>query len=191
MSKVLELAKNRATVRRFSGDPIDVDDVLPAIEAASQAPSGANYQPWRFLVVTDLELKKRIRSASEEGEREFYSSVEGDWAEWLESKDLNPRKPYLEDAPLLLIVFGQREAPYSKESIWLAIGYILISLQELGLATVTYTPSDPGRVQAVLEVPENYGLEAILPIGYPVDDKRKENRLDVSKLYRLTRWGDI
>ncbi|MFP3951832.1 MAG: nitroreductase family protein [Candidatus Bathyarchaeia archaeon] len=187
---VLDLARERVTSRRFSDRPVDVGDVLPAIEAASQAPSGANYQPWRFLIVTESELKTRIREASEEGERRFYSRVEGAWAEWLELNDLNPRKPYLENAPLLVIVLSHREAPYSKESVWLAIGYILLALQELGLATVTYTPSDPDLVLDVLDVPENLSLEAILPVGYPDDDKQKEERFELSQLYRINRWND-
>jgi len=76
-SSVLDLAKRRKTVRRFSSDPVDLRGILVALEAACQAPSGANYQPWRFLIVTDPEIKRRVRQVCENGEREFYSNVRG------------------------------------------------------------------------------------------------------------------
>ncbi len=176
MSTILGLAERRKTARSFAEKRVDVEEIKLVLRAGSQAPSGANYQPWRFQIITDSALKKEIRIASEEGEKDFYIKVSGDWAEWLDSKSINWRKPYLEEAPLLVTVHSQRKAPYAIESTWLAIGYILLALEELKLSTVTYTPSNPKKVEEVLRSPSEYRLEAILPVGYSDDDKPKEER---------------
>lgn len=177
MSSILELAEKRKTARKFTDKRVKIEDIKTALRAAAQAPSGANYQPWRFQIITDSAMKKRIRKASEEGEKAFYEKVSGDWADWLDSKNINWSKPFLEEAPVLLAVLSQRKAPYTTESTWLAIGYILLALEELKLSTVTYTPSNTKNVTEVLMSPSNYKLEAILPIGYSYDDKPKEERL--------------
>jgi nitroreductase len=183
--KTLELAENRKTVRQFKEKPVSLDLVKKALEVAIQAPSGANYQGWYFLIIKDQELKKRVRSASEEGEKEFYMKVSGDWRDWLNESKINWNKPYLEDAPVLVMVLARNNVPYSSESVWLAIGYMLLALEETGLATVTYTPSDLKLVEDELPIPEGYRLEAVLPIGYSDDDKPKENREDLEKLIKI------
>ncbi|MBN1682973.1 nitroreductase family protein [Candidatus Bathyarchaeota archaeon] len=188
MSTVLKYATKRRTIRKFDSNPINIEDVLMALKIGAQAPSGANYQPWRFIIIDDPKLKRRIREASEDGEKEFYKKVSGDWAEWLESKKLNPSKPFLEEAPLLVVVLAQNGIPYSTESVWTAIGYILLALEELNLSTVTYTPSDTKRVLEVLNVPETFRLEAILPIGKSNDTKIKEPRYEISDLVRFNNW---
>jgi nitroreductase len=189
MLTVLKLAQERKTVRSFSDKGVDVRDVKLALEVASQAPSGANYQPWRFLVITDPEIKERVKWASEEGEKEFYDKVSGDWAEWLDSKEINWRKSYLVEAPILVAILGENGVPYSKESVWLSIGYMLLALEEMGLATVPYTPSGPSKVLNVLDTPDGFRLEAILPIGYSMDGKPKEERMKLDKVYRLNQWS--
>lgn len=176
MSTILGLAETRKTARSFAEKIVNIEDVKLALRAGAQAPSGANYQPWRFQIITDSAVKKKIRIASEEGEKDFYSKVSGDWAEWLDSKSINWCKPFLEEAPILVTVHSQRKAPYATESTWLAIGYILLALEELKLSTVTYTPSNPKKVEEVLRSPSEYRLETILPIGYSNDAKPKEER---------------
>jgi len=189
MSTILELARKRVTVRKFSQQPVDLKNVLTALKAGASAPSGANYQPWRFLIVDDPAIKKKIREASESGEREFYHRVRGDWAKWLESKSLNWSKPYLENAPILVVILAKNGAPYSKESTWLSIGYILLALEEQGLHTVTYTPSDASLVLDTLDTPVGFRLEAILPIGYSTDEKPREDRYELVELARMNKWS--
>jgi nitroreductase len=177
MSTILKLAKNRKTARKFNDKRIKIEDIKLALKTALQAPSGANYQPWRFLIITNPDIKNKIRKASEKGEKEFYEKVSGDWADWLSSKNINWRKPFLEEAPVLIMVLSQKKAPYAKESTWLAIGYLLLALEELNLDTVTYTPSDTKKVMEVINRHSDYKLEAILPVGYSKDNKPKEERL--------------
>ena len=184
MLKVLELARQRRTVRRFKDAPVSPETVMPAIEAACEAPSGANYQGWKFSVIVDPKTKRRIRSASEDGEKRFYMNVSGKWKQWLGEASIDHRKPFLEEAPLLVVVYALNDAPYSKESVWLAVGYMLLALEEMGLSTVTYTPSYPRQVEQVIEVPEGYRLEAILPIGYTDDPKPKEPRKNHKELVK-------
>ncbi len=119
-----------------------MEAVIGALKAARQAPSGANRQPWRFILVDDPELKGRIRRASERGEREMYEKVTGEFREWLLGHGLSQRKPFLEEAPLLVVVLMDRSAPYARESVWVAIGFILLALEESGLSTLPYTPSN-------------------------------------------------
>jgi len=183
--KTLELAKSRKTVRQFKDTSVPLDLVKKAVEVAIEAPSGANYQGWRFLIIEDQELKKGVRLASEDGEKEFYKKVSGDWREWLDESKINWKKPYLEYAPLLVIVLARNDVPYSSESVWLAVGYMLLALEELGLGTVTYTPSDLKLVEDVLPIPSEYRLEAILPIGYSDDDKPKENRENLENVIQI------
>ncbi|RLG51865.1 MAG: nitroreductase family protein [Thermoproteota archaeon] len=187
-SSVLELARRRKTVRKFLSDPVSLMDVLLALEAACQAPSGANAQPWRFVIVTDPNKKRRIREECEKGERKFYSKVRGELKEWLLSKGFSWKKPFLEEAPILVLVFSEKRAPHSTRSVWLAIGYILLALEELGLGTVTYTPSDPKGVLDEVKAPKENRLEAILPIGVSADEKLKEPRLGVKEVSFLNYW---
>jgi len=176
MSTILGLAERRKTARSLTEKRVNIEDIKLALRAGAQAPSGANYQPWRFQLITDSAVKKKIRAASEEGEKDFYDRVSGDWADWLDSKSINWCKPFLEEAPVIVTVLSLRKAPYATESTWLAIGYILLALEELKLSTVTYTPSNPQKVAQVLRSPSKYKLEAILPVGYSDDDKPKEER---------------
>lgn len=186
---IYHLAKRRKTSRTFSSRPVDWNDVIIAIKSACQAPSGANAQPWRFLIVTDPQVKRRIRRACEEGEKEFYSQVNGELREWLLRRGLNWRKPFLEEAPLLTLIFSEKKAPYSIQSVWLAVGYILLVIEELGLGTVTYTPSSTKGVLDILDVPENFRLEVILPIGFSADDKAKEQKVKPEEVTYINAWG--
>jgi hypothetical protein len=146
-------------VRDFSADPVPLDIIDAAIEAAGTAPSGANRQPWRFVVVRDPEVKRRIREAAEMEEREFYERRAT--PEWL--ADLAPlgtdwRKPFLEQAPALIAVFRLDYEPepgeggaehrhknyYVPESVGIAVGMLLVALHTAGLATLTHTPSPMG-----------------------------------------------
>ena len=187
---ILKLATSRKTARKYSSAPVPMEAVIGALEAARQAPSGANRQPWRFILVDDPELKGRIRRASERGEREMYEKVTGKFREWLLGHGLSQRKPFLEEAPLLVVVLMDRSAPYARESVWVAIGFILLALEESGLSTLPYTPSNTRYPLDELDAPPEYALEAILPIGYSEDKKQKESKLSLDEIVRRNKWGD-
>lgn len=176
----LVAARRRRTVREFSTEPIPLDVVETAIAAAGTAPSGANRQPWTFVLVTDPELKRRIRLAAEEEERLSYDGrMPDEWLRALEPLGTDAHKPHLEDAPALIVVFEQayglgadgtkEKHYYVRESVGIAVGFLLVALHEAGLATLTHTPSPMGFLADVLERPPNERAFVLIPIGYPAD----------------------
>ena len=186
---VEELAGRRKTAREFRNDSLKTDDVMYCIRAAVQAPSGANRQPWRFVMVDDPVMKAKIREACERQEKRHHESVDAGLKAWFRMKNISWQKPFLTEAPILLAVFSDQTMPYATESTWLAIGYLILALEERSLSTVTYTPSHPENVGSVFNAPEEYKLETVLPIGHSADAKPKESRRPLdSSLYRNV-WG--
>lgn len=173
---ILELAKRRKTVRKFKKENFPIERLLRAIETAKEAPSGMNAQPWRFLIIKSSKMKKKIREVCEEGERKFYEKTKGKLGEWLQEKGFTWEKPFLNEAPYLVLVFADVRAPFAVQSTWLAIGYLLLALEEEGLGTVTYTPSNPKEIEELVNAPKHYKLQAILPVGYSNDEKPKYER---------------
>jgi iodotyrosine deiodinase len=174
--------RRRRSVRDFSPDPVPLDLIDAAIETAGSAPSGANRQPWRFVVVRDPATRRRIREGAEAEEREFYARRAT--PEWL--ADLAPlgtdwRKPFLETAPCLVVVFAVDWEPapgpdgrerrhkgyYVQESVGIAVGLLLVALHAAGLATLTHTPSPMGFLGRILGRPKNERAYVLLPVGYP------------------------
>jgi nitroreductase len=186
-STTLDLATRRRTTRIFSNRPVDREDVLYCIKVAVQAPSGANRQPWRFVLVSDPHMRERIRVACEGQEKRHHESVEANLKGWFNSKNITWQKPFLTEAPVLLAVFSDQRMPYATESTWLAIGYIMLALEERSLSTLTYTPSFPENVRPVFNAPGEYKLETILPIGYSADPKPKESR----RSFQSSIYGDV
>jgi len=187
---VLTLAKRRSSIREFSREKISLEDVLYAISTALQAPSGANKQPWRFIIIDDENLKSKLRELCENAEKKFYESNIADWLkEWLEKKGISWRKPFLTDAPYLIAVFTDIRAPYAKESVWLAIGYMLLALEERGISSLTYTPPNFEDIRMLLGVPKGYKLETIIPVGKKMKEKIKEPRMEIKDLVYMNKWG--
>jgi len=186
----LELATRRKTARKFKPTPIKDKDIEYFLESARQAPSGSNRQPWRFIIVKSPEMKQKIRTASEAGEKQFYEKLTPERKTWYNEKGLSPSKPNLTEAPILIVVVGDTSAPNYKPSLWVAISYMMLAIEELGLATVTYTPSNPVLVSETLSVPKEFMVESILPIGFSDDSKAKEPRQEVSELVFRERWGN-
>ena len=167
----------RRTVRDFSDKPVPIDIITDAVKVASSAPSGANKQPWHFVVVKDPEVKKEIRIAAEKEEKVFYEHRAPDY--WL--KDLNQfgtdwHKPFLEIAPYLIIVFKkhydlegekQKKNYYVNESVGIAAGFLLIALHNAGLVTLTHTPAPMGFLEKILDRPKNEKAVLLIPVGYP------------------------
>lgn len=177
----------RRSVRDFSTEPIPDGVLEDAIACAAGAPSGANQQPWTFVVVTDPALKARLREAAEAEERESYSRrMSEEWLEALAPLGTDWHKPHFTDAPALIVVFeqlyGVRALPdggvkkvkhyYVQESVGIAVGFLIAALTQAGLATLTHTPSPMGFLREVLGRPENERAFAVLPVGYPAGDAR-------------------
>jgi iodotyrosine deiodinase len=177
------MAKRR-TVRFFSPEPVPFELIENAVRCASLAPSGANQQPWRFVVVQDPEIKRRIREAAEAEERESYEHrMPSDWLEALAPLGTDWRKEFLEIAPYLVVVFridygveqtdaGERKIKhyYVQESVGIATGFLLAALHLSGLATLTHTPSPMGFLTEILGRPRNERPFVLIPVGYPAPD---------------------
>jgi iodotyrosine deiodinase len=174
-----EQMAGRRTIRDFSTEPIPLDAVREAIRAAATAPSGANLQPWRFVVVTDPERKRLLRQGAEEEERTFYETRATDeWLAALAPIGTDWRKPFLEDAPVVIAVFevhGSDATPkpyYAKESVGIAVGILLTALHRAGFATLTHTPSPMRWITEVLERPAHERPFVLIPVGYPAPGAR-------------------
>ena len=151
-----------------------------AIATAGTAPSGAHQQPWTFVVVTDPEVKRRLRTAAEDEERAFYGRrASREWLRAIEQIGTDWRKPHIEDAPYVIVVFEQayglddgrrRKHYYVKESVGIAVGFLLASLQAAGLVALTHTPSPMKFLAELLGRPENERAYCLIPVGYPTAD---------------------
>jgi iodotyrosine deiodinase len=169
--------QTRRTIRDFSTRPVPFDLVETAIRTARTAPSGAHIQPWRFVVVSDPVRKRALRRAAEEEERAFYRTrASAEWLEALAPLGTDWRKPFLEDAPYVIVVMEVHKGPssprpyYPKESVGIAVGFLLASLHQAGLATLTHTPSPMRSVAAVLGRPPEERPFVLVPVGYPAED---------------------
>jgi nitroreductase len=188
-SKMIEQSRSflghihqRRTVREFSNKLVPIEIINNAVKAASSAPSGANKQPWHFVIVKDSIVKKEIRISAEKEEKEFYEHRAPDY--WLE--DLNQfgtdwHKPFLEIAPYLIVVFKQnydlgksekRKNYYVNESVGIASGFLLVALHNAGLVTLAHTPSPMGFLEKILNRPDNEKAVLLIPVGYPAEDAK-------------------
>ena len=177
-----DMAKRR-TVREFSDRPVPRDVIETALKAAGTAPSGANLQPWHFVVVGDPGTRKKIRAAAEAEEREFYEHrASPEWLAALEPLGTDASKPFLETAPYLIAVFLQKfgrledgrkvKHYYPTESTGLATGILITALHQAGLATLTHTPSPMKFLNEILGRPTSERPFLLLVVGYPADDAR-------------------
>ena len=178
----LENIIQRRTVRDFSDKPVPIEIIENAIKSASSAPSGANKQPWHFVIVKDPVLKKEIRIAAEKEEKEFYEHrASDDWLEDLNQFGTDWHKPFLEIAPYLIVVFkqsydlgkrGKRKNYYVNESVGIASGFLLTALHNAGLASLTHTPSPMGFLEKILKRPKNEKAVLLIPVGYPAENAK-------------------
>lgn len=174
-----ESMARRRSVRDFAPDPIPAAALEAAIRAASSAPSGANVQPWRFVVLTDPVRKRRLREAAEAEEREFYSRrASPEWLGAIAQLGTDWHKPFLETAPAVIVVFEVHQGPhtpkpyYVKESVGIAVGLLITALHHAGLVTLTHTPSPMRFLNEVCERPPEERPYVVMPVGYPAADAR-------------------
>ena len=169
----------RRSVRHFSDEAVPREVLEECIRAASTAPSGANRQPWTFVVVTEAGLKSSIREAAEKEEKLNYGGrMNEEWLKALEPLGTDWHKPFLETAPALIVVMrhaweegagGRMQNYYTQESVGLAAGFLLVALHRAGLATLTHTPSPMGFLRRILGRPESEKAFLLIPVGYPAE----------------------
>jgi len=173
--------RERRSVRFFSPEPVPRELVENAIRVAGTAPSGAHQQPWTFVAVSDPALKARLRAAAEEEEREFYERrATPEWLAALEPIGTDAVKTHITDAPYVIVVFEQawgvepdgsrRKHYYVRESVGIAVGFLLAALHESGLCALTHTPSPMGFLRELLGRPESERPVVLIPVGYPAAD---------------------
>jgi nitroreductase len=171
----------RRTVREFSSRPVDREVIAECLLVAGSAPSGANLQPWHFVVVSDPAIKRQIREGAEKEEREFYDGrAPQEWLDALAPLGTDADKPFLETAPCLIAIFAESygllpdgrkvKHYYVQESVGIATGMLITALHHAGLASLTHTPSPMGFLNAILNRPVNEKPFLLLVVGYPADD---------------------
>ncbi len=178
-----ELMALRRSIREFSDRSVPRDVIETCLRTAGSAPSGANQQPWHFVVVEDAETKHKIREAAEEEERAFYTErAPQEWLEAIAPMGTDASKPFLETAPFLIVVFaattgvstdGERiKHYYVSESVGIATGFLIAALHNAGLATLTHTPSPMRFLNEILGRPANERPFVVIPVGYPAEGAR-------------------
>lgn len=175
----------RRSIREFATTPVPFELIENAVRAAALAPSGANQQPWIFVVVSDAQLKQQMRAAAEAEERESYARrMSQEWLDALAPLGTDWQKPHIEQAPYVIVVFEQPygllhdangverrvKHYYVKESVGIAVGILLSSLTHAGLATLTHTPSPMGFLTTLLGRPVHERPYVLIPVGYPASD---------------------
>jgi iodotyrosine deiodinase len=172
--------QRRRTVRHFSDRPVPREIIEECLRAATTAPSGANMQPWHFVVVEDQTVKRRIRLAAEAEEREFYRGrASEEWLQALAPVGTDEHKPFLETAPYVIAIFVRRHGKlpggrqvkhyYPLKSVGIATGILIVAIHHAGLVALTYTPSRMGFLNDILRRPANERPFLLLVVGYPAE----------------------
>jgi len=176
-----EEMQRRRTVRQFSDRPVSHEVIEECLRVAGSAPSGANLQPWHFVVVSDPRVKREIRIAAEQEEREFYHRrASQEWLDALSIIGTDEYKPFLETAPYLIAVFGKNHSflpdgrrvknYYVNESVGIATGFLIAAIHNAGLVSLTHTPSPMGFLNTILDISPDEKPYVILVVGYPAED---------------------
>ncbi len=192
--------KTRRSCRDFSDIPIGREVIEAALLAAGTAPSGANHQPWHFAVITSPEKKRALREAAETEEREFYSGkASQEWIDALAPLGTDEIKSYLETAPYLIVIFGQRRGGlypddnkqnyYVNESVGIATGFLIAALHDAGLATLTHTPNPMKFLNQICERPANEKPVMVLVVGHASPDATVPVHATIKKpLEQISSW---
>lgn len=173
--------KRRRTVREFSDKSVPEELIENCIRSAGTAPSGANLQPWHFVVISDPKVKKQIRIAAEEEEKEFYEHrAPKEWLDALAPLGTDSQKPFLEKAPHLIAIFSKSydvlpdgrkvKQYYSQESVGIACGILITAIHNAGLVSLTHTPSPMNFLNNILGRPANERPFLLLVVGYPEEN---------------------
>ncbi|MEN7343391.1 MAG: nitroreductase family protein [Pseudomonadota bacterium] len=180
-AELFDELNRRRTVRDFSEKPVPREVIENCLKVANTAPSGANMQPWHFAVISNPEIKAKVREAAEAEEREFYEHRASDeWLDALKKFGTDANKPFLETAPYLIAIFMQKfsldedgnktKHYYPQESVGLATGMLIAALHQCGLASLTHTPSPMAFLNDICGRPKHERAYLLLVVGYPAAD---------------------
>lgn len=195
-----EEMNRRRTTRHFATDPVPRELIELAIQTAGTAPSGAHLQPWTFVPISDLDLKRQLRAAAEVEERRFYQELAPpEWLEALAPLGTDEHKPHLTDAPWVVVLFrqvhgmradgGKQTYYYTQESCGIAAGLFIAAVHCMGLVTLTHTPSPMGFLSDLLGRPSNERAMLVMPVGYPASGAMVPD-LTRKSLNEIAVWKD-
>jgi nitroreductase len=189
--KMKNLAMKRRSTRIYRSDPVHIFDIIDVIDTGKFAPSGANTQPWRFIIIDDEIVKRSIRAGAEKADQKFHGEAPEWLKNWLKDNEITPEKRFLTEAPFLVVVAAITTMPYWLESTWISIAYIILAIEEKGLSSLTYTPGETGFLNALLDIPKDYCVVAILPIGFSnKKELTKPTRKNSTQLMFKNRFGE-
>jgi nitroreductase len=184
---LMDLMGRRRTVRQFLDRPVPPEMLREILEAGRLAPSGANAQPWLFVVVEDAAVRRELRALCEEGDKVWHANAPAWVKEFLLAQEIMPVKPFLTDAPHLIAVFGDNRKPYWRDGVWISAAYMLLEMERLGLSTVTYTPGRTDFLNRLLGVEKHFVPVVLFPVGYAAEspDPAKRRRKPLAELVKV------
>ena len=199
-SDFFNLMNKRRTTRHFSNKEVPRELIEIAIKTAGTAPSGAHLQPWTFVAISNKDLKRKIRQAAEEEEMKTYSGrMPEAWAELLRPLGTDYVKEHITDAPWIIVIFRQTKrirengelgpTYYSQESCGIAVGLFIAAIQNMGLTTLTHTPSPMKFLRELLGRPEHEHAMLLMPVGYPANNAKVPN-IARKNIDEISEWFD-
>ena len=178
---IIDMIKNHRSVKRFSKRPVDSDKINRIVNSVNFSPLGTDKIPLKTLVITKYDLKVKLRQAAEQVEKAYQHGIAKDDNG---SNDAKWEKPFLEEAPCLLVVCSLSGQPYQAATTWLTLGNLLMAAMKEGLGAMCYAPSMPTFLRKVLNTPPKYMPIAIVPVGYPADELFPSINPDEEKMFR-------
>lgn len=172
----LALLKRRRSRREITSRDVEPEKIERALQAAMRAASGANAQPWEYVLIERGPIRDAIRLLCEHADEDFHKRSPAWLRSFFKDHAITPLKQFTQEAPLLVAVFGRRELPFWLQSVWLSVGNFINALELEGLHSLTYTPSLDKQFNKLLGVDETWSLQALLPVGYGKPDERLEPR---------------
>ena len=199
-SDFFNLMNKRRTTRHFSKKEVPRELIEIAIKTAGTAPSGAHLQPWTFVAISNNDLKRKIRKAAEEEEKKTYSErMPEAWAELLRPLGTDYVKEHITDAPWIIVIFRQTKRTrengdlgptyYSQESCGIAVGLFIAAIQNMGLTTLTHTPSPMKFLRDILGRPEHEHAMLLMPVGYPANNAKVPD-IARKNIDEISEWFD-
>ncbi len=191
----LDMMKNltmkRRSTRKYKNDPVQISDIIEVIESGTYAPSGANTQPWKFIIIEDEAVKIAIREEAEKADQKFHREAPEWLRNWLKDHNITLEKRFLTDAPFLIVVVALKTMPYWLESTWISIAYMILTIEEKGLSSLTYTPGETAFLNPLLAIPQDHIVVTILPIGFSNEKTQsKPRRKNIKQLLFKNRFGE-
>ena len=161
---VYEAIRARRSVRAYRDKPVPQEVLTQILDAARMAPSGGNRQPWKFVVVTDNETRKKMAEAAN-------------------------NQGFVAEAPVVIAAIGLDPGrimscgiPGDPVDVAIAIAHITLAAVEEGLGTCWIGAFSQAKVCQVLQIPASFKVNGLLILGYPADSPRLKSRKSLEEI---------